>query len=51
MAKDLVIYKPKINKTGATTLYQRKSGTYAAGKTRKYTKKKVAKGKKSSKEG
>jgi len=44
MAKDLVIYKPKINKTGATTLYQRKSGTYAAGKTRKYTKKKVAKG-------
>ena len=44
MAKDLVIYKPKIDKTGATTLYQRKSGTYAAGKTRKYTKKKVAKG-------
>ena len=44
MAKDLVIYKPKIDKTGATTLYQRKSGTYAAGKTRKYTKRKHAKG-------
>ena len=44
MAKDLVIYKPKIDKVGATTLYKRKSGTYAAGKTRKYTKKKVAKG-------
>ena len=44
MAKDLVIYKPKIDKVGATTLYQRKSGTYAAGKTRKYTKRKHAKG-------
>ena len=44
MAKDMVVWKPQINKTGATTLYQRKSGTYAAGKTRKYTKKKVAKG-------
>ncbi len=44
MAKDLVIYKPKIDKIGATTLYKRKSGTYAAGKTRKYTKRKAAKG-------
>ena len=44
MAKDLVVYKPKIDKVGATTLYQRKSGTYAAGKTRKYTKRKHAKG-------
>ena len=33
MAKDMVVWKPQINKTGATTLYQRKSGTYAAGKT------------------
>ena len=44
MAKDMVVWKPQINKTGATTLHQRKSGVYAAGKTRKYTKKKVAKG-------
>ena len=44
MAKDLVIYKPKIDKVGATTLYQRKSGTYASGKPRKYNKKNVAKG-------
>ena len=44
MAKDMVVWNPQINKTGATTLYQRKSGTYAAGKTRKYTKRKHAKG-------
>ena len=39
MAKDLVTWKPNIDKTGATTLYQRKSGTYASGKPRKYRKK------------
>jgi len=44
MAKDMVVWKPQINKTGATTLHQRKSGVYATGKPRKYTKKKVAKG-------
>ena len=44
MAKDLVIYKPKIDKVGATTLHQRKSGVYASGKPRKYTKKTHAKG-------
>ena len=44
MAKDLVTWKPNIDKTGATTLYQRKSGTYASGKPRKYRKRKIPKG-------
>jgi len=44
MAKDMVVWKPQINKTGATTLHQRKSGIYASGKPRKYTKRKTAKG-------
>jgi len=44
MAKDMVVWKPQINKTGATTLHQRKSGVYASGKPRKYTKKTHAKG-------